>query len=130
MKGIIKNISLFLVWLAWLVLTAHMIIPHDHHMVESAAGQGDACPVTNDKSNHHSGFPVHCYALNDLTSEKALIFVLKDRAMFNDLFFSDFPGIFIFDTRTILISIFDVRRSFPVSYLLKSSLLRAPPCLG
>lgn len=69
---IFRNIPVFFLWVAGLAINAHMIIPHDHHQVESVAGEEDACPVSNNKTDHHAGFPVHCHFCNDLTSEKAV----------------------------------------------------------
>jgi hypothetical protein len=130
MSRIIKKISVFFLWLAWLVLTAHMIIPHDHHLADSVTGQGDSCPLSPDKSERHSGFPPHCHAFNDLTSEKATAFLMQDQVHHNDLFFSDFTDIFVFELSTSPVTIFDIRKSFPDSNLLELSLLRAPPCLS
>jgi hypothetical protein len=130
MKGIVKNISLFFILLAWLVLTAHMIIPHDHHFAESVNGQGDTCPVSENSSERHSGLPVHCHALNDLTSEKTTIFFFKDRVYNNDLFLGDFTDIFVYNLNTPAVAVFDIRRFFPDSHLLYLAHLRAPPCLS
>jgi hypothetical protein len=127
MNKIFRYTSVLFLWLAWLFLTAHMIIPHDHHVIESVTGKGDTCPLSNNKSDHHPGFPMHCHAFNDLTSEKATILILNTRANHNDLFFSDFTDVLIFDLKKNLNSVFDVRKSFPESHILELSALRAPP---
>jgi hypothetical protein len=78
-NNIFKDIAVFFLCVASLAIIAHMIIPHDHHLMESAGSQEESCPVSNDHSNHHSGFPVHCHMCNDITSEKAvLLTVLKN----------------------------------------------------
>lgn len=127
MSKIFRYTSVFFLWLAWLFLTAHMVIPHDHHVIESVTGKGDTCPLSNNKSDHHSGFPIHCHAFNDLTSEKATIFVMNTRANLNDLFFSNFTDVFIFEIKTNLNSIFDISKSFHESHILELYALRAPP---
>jgi hypothetical protein len=73
---VMRSIPVFFLWAAGLAINAHGIIPHDHHQVESVAGQEDSCPVSPEKENHKTGFPIHCHFCNDLTSEKAVLQVL------------------------------------------------------
>jgi hypothetical protein len=128
MNKIFKYTSVLVLWLAWLVMTAHMIIPHDHHVIESVTGNGDSCPLSNNKSDHHSGFPVHCHAFNDLTSEKARPYLLNLNIQFNIAVITsnDSP---IFEFPLDYIKTIDDQINRPVSYFLKLSLLRAPPAL-
>ena len=72
-NNLFKDIAVFFLCVASLAIISHMIIPHDHHLMESAGSQEENCPVSNDHSNHHSGFPVHCHMCNDITSEKAVL---------------------------------------------------------
>ncbi|MEI6048401.1 MAG: hypothetical protein WCS03_05845 [Bacteroidota bacterium] len=127
MSKFLKNLQIYLLWLAWLVLTAHLIIPHDHHLAESVTGQEDLCPVSNTGTGHHPGFPVHCHAFNDLASEKATTFVLRDNTKDSNLSFSKFTDVFVFDLQAPPVTVLDFREPFPDSYLLELSLLRAPP---
>ncbi|MCX6326873.1 MAG: hypothetical protein NT144_09555 [Bacteroidia bacterium] len=130
MKKIIKNIPGFFLWLAVLAICAHLLVPHDHHLVESFASLEESCPASNGNSEHHPGFPVHCHAFNDLASEKAITFVLKKNVQSNNLSFSSFPDTYVFGLQIRLITIFDIREPFTDPYLLELSSLRAPPSLG
>jgi len=127
MKQKIRYIPFCLLWFAWTVLTAHLMIPHDHHLFESFAGQEESCPASHDKSNHHSGFPVHCHAFNDLASEKATTFVLNDNLQSDGISFNCFSDTFLFDFQLTPIKIQDIRKPFPDPSLLELSALRAPP---
>jgi hypothetical protein len=73
-KKIFKYTSVFSMWLAGLALCAHLIIPHDHHIADTFSNQEKNCPASENKSDHNSGFPMHCYAFNDLASERARSF--------------------------------------------------------
>jgi len=128
MRTIIKYFPAFFLWIAWLVLTSHLLIPHDHHLLESLNNQDEPCPASNPL--HHSGFPLHCHAFNDLTSEKAITFILEDNIQSYD------ASLFVyFDTLIIKCStpgriLPDFRRPVPDLYLLEISSLRAPPKLS
>ncbi len=130
MRKIIKNISVFFLWLAWLVITAHVIIPHDHHLAESFTNQEDSCPVSNGKTSHSSGFPVHCHAFNDLTSEKATTYYFTCNIQYNNIVISSFFDPFTFELQFHYILIIDLRESFPDPYFLELSQFRAPPSLS
>ena len=128
MRKIRKYFPAFFLWFAWLVLTSHLLIPHDHHLLESLNNQDEPCPASN--LPHHSGFPFHCHAFNDLTSEKAITFVLDDNIQTYDASFFIY-----FDKLIINYSIpgnllRDFRRPVPDLYLLEISSLRAPPELS
>ena len=129
MSKIIKYIPVFSLWLAGLALVGHLIIPHDHHLAESSVNQEETCPVSNDNSGNHHGFPVHCHAFNDIAAEKAVVFPLlkKNHSDNNSITcplnaFGIEPGVF---QNTVS----DTYRSFPDSYLLEYSSLRAPPSI-
>lgn len=72
--GIIKFIRALFLFLAVIILNAHMIIPHDHHQSESNLCQETKYPVSKDERTHHPAFPAHCHAFNDLASEKAIVY--------------------------------------------------------
>ena len=129
MCKIIKYISGFCLWLAWMVMTAHLIVPHDHHLADSFTNKEDKCPVSESKTGHSSGFPIHCHAFNDFASEKAFKYVIIENIQSNDISFSGFPAALTLELQLPRILISDIREPFPDSYLLEISSLRAPPSL-
>ena len=72
----VKKIPAFFLLLAGAVFYAHMLIPHDHHLADFDVCQENAGQVPGKHTTSHNGFPVHCHAFNDLTSEKAIIYVV------------------------------------------------------
>jgi hypothetical protein len=130
MRKSIKFIPAFFLWLAWLVLTSHLLIPHDHHLFESLTNQEEPCPASHGNPLHHSGFPVHCHAFNDLTSEKATSFILDKNIQLCDVSFINYSDIFILSCPDCRIALFDFIKHFPELYLLEISALRAPPELS
>jgi hypothetical protein len=130
MQKIIKYLSVFFLWLAWLVMTAHLIIPHDHHLADSFAHQGNSCPDSNSNTNHLPAFPVHCHAFNDLTSEKVFTYSFSHNIQSNSFFFSSICDPFAFNQQFHYITISDFRKPFPDTNLLGYSSLRAPPELS
>ena len=127
MSKSVRIISGVCLWFAWLVLTAHLMIPHDHHLMESFTGQEESCPASTDNTHHHSGIPVHCHAFNDLASEKAITFVLNDNIQSDNVSFNNYSDPFLFDFQLSFITIHDIRKPFPDPSLLELSALRAPP---
>jgi len=130
MNKAIKNIHIFFLWLACLVITAHLIIPHDHHLADSFTSNDDSCPVSNGKTDHTSGFPVHCHALNDLTSEKATTFYFTNNIQNNDIVIRSIIDPFAFEFQFHIIPIIELREPFPDHYLLELSQFRAPPSIS
>ena len=130
MTRIIRNIPVFFILLAALALVAHMIIPHDHHLVESEAGQEDICPVSNNSTNHHTGFPVHCHAFIDLASERAVIHIILRNIQCRDFVTSCVFDSAVSDLQLSCLQIYDVLKLPINSYILELSSLRAPPILG
>ena len=72
MDLIFKRFRLVFLVFAALIFNAHMIIQHDHH-----AADYDICQDKDSNNRHHSNFPVHCHAFNDLATEKAVNFVIN-----------------------------------------------------
>jgi hypothetical protein len=70
MKRILKYLQFFLFWLSGITLSAHLIIPHDHHISDTGTKQESNCPVNDDHHDKHKGFPAHCHFFNDLATEK------------------------------------------------------------
>lgn len=104
-----------------------MIIPHDHHITESDASRERPCPVSDNNSSHHPAFPVHCHAFNDLTSEKAIIYVNIKYGQSRDFM----PGCIInasdSDLHLAWITISNIFQLPVSSGILELSSLRAPP---
>jgi hypothetical protein len=128
MSKINRNISVFSLWLAWMVFTAHLIIPHDHHLADSFTTKEDICPGSNGKTGHKSGFPIHCHAFNDLVSEKVVKYVLNRNIQFSDISVCSFSD--GFELQNFCITFFDLRKTFQDSQYLKLSALRGPPSLS
>ena len=116
-------------WVAWLVLIAHQIVPHDHHSADYFTAKEDSCPVSNGKTSHSSGFPIHCHAFNDLTSEKATTYFFSENIRYNITAVNSFFEPFALELQFSCITIIDIRKPFPYSHLLEFSPLRAPPSL-
>jgi hypothetical protein len=130
MRKFVKNIPVLFMWFAWLGLTAHLLIPHDHHLFESFNTREESCPASNGNTGHHSEFPIHCHAFNDLASEKAITFVLTRNIVSIDFLFSDLHDALLPENQIPLFTLFEIRKPFPDSYLLELSALRAPPSVA
>lgn len=129
MRKLIKNISVFPLWLACLAIVAHMIIPHDHHLSESIAGQDDTCPASENSTGHKTGLPIHCHALHDLTSEKASK-VQNIRLVQNNVFvYNVWSDITAYKIQFPYVTIIDLPEPFFDSYVLELSPLRGPPAV-
>jgi hypothetical protein len=117
-------------WVAGLTLSAHMLLPHDHHISDIYSHQDESCPVSDENSSHKPAFPVHCHAFNNLTSEKARPVYVSHNST-NDLAaIRCYP-----DTNSSVLQNFAesiVCRQIPVfdSHKNESALLRGPPALS
>jgi len=76
MIKILVRVRIIFLFIAVSAITAHMVIPHDHHLADSFTGQDSECPVSGNNGGHHTGIPLHCHACNDLTSEKSVILLV------------------------------------------------------
>lgn len=130
MSKIIKNTPVFLLWLAGLAFCAHLMIPHDHHLGNTCSDQEDTCPVSNKKTSHSAGYPIHCHAFNDVASEKAISYHLIPHVQNQDVSIIGFLDGYTFDLQVACTTIFDIRKPFPDFHLLELSQLRAPPSLS
>jgi hypothetical protein len=130
MRKKIRYIPISFLWIAWLVLTVHLMIPHDHHLVDTFTNQENSCPVSHGSSNHHPLIPIHCHAFNDLASEKAITFVLNDNIQSDHLSFNSYSDSFLFDLQLSFITIHDIRKPFSDPSPFELSALRAPPVLS
>lgn len=131
MSKAFKNVAIFSLWMAGLVIIAHLLIPHDHHSDCSVFNKDNECRADNTKLPAKAPiFPFHCHALNDLTSEKATpSFVICNNFPVCDLFTFSF-----FDSGIPKIAFSRIRfKDFqtPVieSDFLRLSNFRAPPAL-
>jgi hypothetical protein len=129
LKFVKKFIPVSFLWLACLAIVAHMIIPHDHHLSDSTAGQDDSCPVSDNIPGHKTGFPIHCHALHDLASEKAVIYQII--SLVHQEYFIIVNSPESSETHFLLSDESTIDRKEPLSeiYLLEFSSLRAPPSI-
>jgi hypothetical protein len=124
---IIKSIRAFFLLLAGLVVIAHMIIPHDHHLADPFSRQEKNCPASNNKSGNNSRLPLHCHAFNDLASEKLRTFNGLQNIQLIFISFKNFSDSSAFELQVSCVSIIDLPNPIFDSYTLESSQLRAPP---
>ena len=129
MRKLVEFLMVFFLWMAGLTLSAHMLLPHDHHISDSYARE-ESCPLSDENSRHKPAFPAHCQAFNDLTSEKPRpVYFSQDSE--NDLVtFCSLPrtNTFVLQSCTerivfLQIPVFD-------SHTYESALLRGPPALS
>jgi len=130
MSRIIKSIRVFFLLLAGLAIIAHMIILHDHHLSDPINGQKDSCPVSNGKSGHHTGLPVHCHAFNDLAAKKLSSLILKKNIQAGFFTIIRFPDFRVNELLVARITIFDSRKPFPNIYIPDYSPFRGPPSVS
>jgi len=76
MTWIFKNIHIYSLFLSVFILNAHMIIPHDHHQADSDICLEESSSFLGKLNSHHTVFPHHCHAFNDMTSEKAIAYIV------------------------------------------------------
>jgi hypothetical protein len=67
----VKSLRPLILLIAGIALTAHLIVPHDHHLAGPAVGSTESCPLSGQSTDNHRHIPVHCQAFNDLAAEKA-----------------------------------------------------------
>ena len=127
MRKVTKYISVCSLWLAGLIMGAHLIIPHDHHLTDSYSNQDKNCPASENKSGHHTGFPVHCHAFNDLTSDKVRPIQFFQNIQNTAFALHKISYSTEIDLQVFCITIFDLQKPVLKSYTLDLSLLRAPP---
>jgi hypothetical protein len=111
--------------LAWMVLTSHQVIPHDHHLSDSFPDKEPKCPVSDSKTDHHRGFPLHCHAFNDLTSEKVVKFILANYIHYTLFSAGSFSYTFQPEYHCLTLTI--IKLDLPETHLLNFHSLRAPP---
>ncbi len=126
-----KNMAVFSLWLAGLVIIAHLLIPHDHHCESNIFTKDDACHADNAGHPHKSPvFPLHCHALNDLTFEKTSpVFVVDNNVLNCDLFVQSFIDSNITPYYSSVFKIRDYQIPLIDIDFLRLSHFRAPPSL-
>jgi hypothetical protein len=130
MTRIIKKIQFFFLLLAISVLNAHMIIPHDHHVTDSSTCHDNVYPVSKNGHTRHPGFPPHCHAFNDLTSEKTLAYQIIKHIQTYDFMPGSVLNARVPEIQFSWIRFVDVVNQPVINSLQKLSSLRAPPALG
>jgi hypothetical protein len=129
MKKFFKYISVFFLWIAGLALSAHMLIPHDHHLTDPLSNQDKSCSNSNN-SNHKSGLPIHCHAFNNLASEKSKPVQITQNIQPSFVTFGILTDTSAFKLHGSFISLTDFQKPIFDSFTLELSLLRAPPSLA
>lgn len=130
MSKIIRNLSVFMLWLAGIIFCAHLIISHDHHSSGSFSGQNENCPLSDQRHDHNPRFPAHCHAFNDLISEKLSPLKLLTVIQHN---FITLVNTFAESPHKILkfcVIAESPDNSLPYPFISGSLLLRAPPFLA
>jgi hypothetical protein len=127
MRKILKYLQVFLFWLAGLTLSAHLIIPHDHHISDSASRQESNCPVTDNQHGKHKGFPVHCHAFNDLATEKEIKHVFISLIQVKAADFNCDNELLLYATESSFTYISDKAHPLVKQFFVDLFPLRAPP---
>jgi hypothetical protein len=128
---VFKNIAIFSLWFAGLVILAHLFIPHDHHPDCYVSGNQEACHAGNagHPINSH-GFPLHCHALNELTIEKtATVLFVPCNIPTCNLFFLSFAESIVPEIPCPGVRIKDLHKPVADSDYQRLSSFRAPPSL-
>jgi|WetSurMetagenome_2_1015567.scaffolds.fasta_scaffold1043907_1 hypothetical protein len=120
--SLIKKLRIFFLLLAGFMFNVHMIIPHDHHIMESGSCQ---IPISQ---SHHPIFPAHCHAFNGLTSEKAISYNKIEPYRVLELLPGSMPEIMSPDIESYKPEVFNTFLSGNTD-IPDYSLLRAPPSL-
>jgi hypothetical protein len=127
MSKILKYVPVIFLWLAGLTLSAHMLIPHDHHLDDTYSSRESNCTDPCNKSDNSPVFPVHCHAFNDLASEKLRLYQISQDIQ---LFFVA-SGVIPDTDKPVsdksCVRVIDFQKPVFVTYALESALLRAPP---
>jgi len=129
MRKIIEFLMVVFLWVAGLSLSAHMLLPHDHHISDSYSHQDESCPVSDENSGHKPAFPAHCQAFNDLTSEKARPVYFSQDSQNDMVAFPGFPCTITLDLPSISERIVYLQLPVFDSHTDESALLRGPPAL-
>ncbi|WP_016778616.1 hypothetical protein [Anaerophaga thermohalophila] len=84
-----KNIALFLLWMAGLVIFLHEVIPHHHHFHSvyvnvPVAGDSTSCEYSHGHNEPFDDARNHCHAFNDITVERNSIVKISQPWEVND----------------------------------------------
>ena len=107
-----------------------MVIPHDHHIAESGGCHENSYPVPKNGHTRHPGFPPHCHAFNDLTSEKAITYHVIKQVRTDDFMHGSIHNPEASAIQFSWIRIVDILNQAVITSLPELSSLRAPPILG
>jgi hypothetical protein len=123
-----KYIKVFTLMLGWFIITAHLVIPHDHHSSDLYGNKEESCPVSDEKPGHGHRLPIHCHAFNDLVTEKAVKIVSVRYIQSGNILY---PGICdICYSQVFITTITENKLTFTFNPLLENCSLRAPPARG
>jgi len=130
MSKLNKNISVYFIGMAGILLSTHLVIPHDHHFSDISSARDTECPVNDDQTHKHRNFPFHCRAFNDLTIKKANKFNCFEKIrhhQYEFIRYSEFTG-HLSESKLTCFVTFEKPVHYP--FFLKSYSLRAPPALA
>jgi hypothetical protein len=127
---IVRNFGVLLLLLAALALVGHMIIPHDHHLVESDFLQEGTCPASNNSTHPHNGLPFHCHAFNDLSTEKTVTYAVIRNSQCRDFVTISVFDLAVTDLQLPCSRFLEILKLPVNSFILELSSLRAPPLIG
>ena len=128
-RKIFKYISVFSLLLAGLILSAHQIIPHDHHLSDSFGSKENSCPYSRGSEKPNSGFPLHCHAFNDLLSEKLITYLIINYIRCDDFMVAGYSESNNHLLQFTILSFSNSIEPLIDSEILELSALRAPPSL-
>jgi|APMed6443717190_1056831.scaffolds.fasta_scaffold441124_1 hypothetical protein len=130
MRKIFKFISVFSLLVAGLTLSAHLLLPHDHHFADPFSRQDNNCPASNDKSGQKSHLPAHCHAFNDLTSDKSRPIQISQNIQIRFITITILTETSAFKLKRSCISNIVFSKPIFDCHILEFSPLRAPPVLA
>jgi len=129
MRKILKYLQVFLFWLAGLTLSAHLIIPHDHHQGDEDLCQSNSCPASKSNPGRRTGLPLHCHAFNDLAAEKFSP-IIKQEIQTGFISLVWLPDYIIPEVNLLQTTPLDSGKPFPDIYVPDYYPFRAPPSVG
>jgi len=123
-----KNTAIFTIWLAGLVILAHLLVPHDHHSDSYVFNKENVYHLNDIEHPVKTPIvPFHCHAFNDLTVEKMSMVISAGTFPTCDLFMISFLDSFIKDPGSVCFHVSDSHNRLIEKDFLRLSPLRAPP---
>jgi|WetSurMetagenome_2_1015567.scaffolds.fasta_scaffold105136_1 hypothetical protein len=130
MGRLLKNIQVFFLWLALFIISAHQLIPHDHHTDDSSISNDLNCPISKQHTKHKPLLPDHCHIFNDFSSETQKLYHYFHENQTNLVALKDFFTEDISFTQVTASNIIASDDFITYHSLVDTSHLRAPPALS